>query len=193
MVRQVTIWVLLFFQAGLALLAAFYIIRLLLVLINFKKATLPYVPSSGRVKRMMIMSGLLTDADVIVDLGSGTGELLSIAKRRFPTAQLRGVEKRHALVWLGKLRFAFADEPKPELSAGDMFEHPIDDADAIIGFWITDLMPELLEKFENEAKEGAIIMSNMFSLPDSQVIEHLDTIEDGGARVHVYRKTLSTP
>lgn len=186
---EVLIWTLLGVQATLTLIAAFFIIRLILVLINFKKATLPYVPSSRRVKRMMVMSGLLTDADVIVDLGSGTGELLSIAKSRFPTTRLRGVEKRRGLVILAKLRFAFVDEPKPQVTVGDMFEHPIGDADAIIGFWITDLMPELLEKFEQEAKSGAIIMSNMFSLPESQIIEHIDTLEDGGARVHIYRKT----
>lgn len=182
------IWILLIVQIILIGLATFFLVRLILVLMNFKKATLPYVPSSRRVKRMMVMSGLLTDANVIIDLGSGTGELLSMAKSRFPTTILRGVEKRRGLVWIAKMRFALTTDPKPQIEVGDMFEHPIDDADAIIGFWITDLMPQLLEKFENEAKDGAIIMSNMFSLPASDIIEHIDTLEQGGARVHIYRK-----
>ena len=187
--KTILFWFLIFFQIALTIWLIVIVGRLLLMFTKWKSQKLPFVPSSRKVKRMMILSGVLNDANVIVDLGSGTGDLLAFAKARYPTTFLRGVEKRRELVWFAKARFALTTkEPRPMVYHGDLFTHPIDDADAIIGFWITDLMPDLLKKFEKECKEGCIIVSNTFSLPTSSIIEHIDTVQEGKTKVHIYRK-----
>lgn len=189
MFQPLLFWFIIVIQVLLIVWLCVMVIRLLLMFTKWKDQKLPFVPSSRKVKRMMVLSSVLDNADVIVDLGSGTGALLSMVRSRYPTSRLRGVEKRRDLVWISRARFAFTtSEPRPKIHHGDMFNHNIDDADAIIGYWITDLMPDLLKKFEKECKEGCIIMSNTFSFPPSDQIEYLDTIEQGKTKVHVYRK-----
>lgn len=165
------------------------IILRLLAMILYVRSPLPFVPTHRSAIRAIVRSGLLSDRRRIVDLGCGWGTLLAMIRRAVPDAQVRGVELRPFLIQLARWRFCFDRNP-PVLIRGDFFQHGIKDADAIVGFWIPDLMPDLLQKFMRECSPGCRIFSVIFALPPHPAFHH-QVIKNHGAVVHVYTKQNS--
>lgn len=163
------------------------IVLRLLAVILYVRHPLPFVPPHHRAIQAIIQSGLLSDRRRVVDLGCGWGTLLAMIRQHVPKAEVRGVELRPFLVQLARWRFWFDPHP-PKIIQGDFFQHSIADADAIVGFWITDLMPNLLQKFARECPPGCRIFSVIFALPPHPAFYH-QVIQDRGAIVHVYTKS----
>lgn len=162
-------------QCILVAFAMHFILRLLLVFIGWNQQ-LPFVPTTNKSIRAIIDDGVVADKQIIIDLGSGTGTMLAQLRKAYPNAQLIGVEQSWWLVLLSRLRF-FGRKNVPQFVHGDMFEYDISEADAVIGFWITSLLPRLQEKFVSELKNDSVVVSNVFEFPEysdfnSRVITH---------------------
>lgn len=183
--RTAILWSLIGIQLILAVFLLRIVVRLSL-LTFFHKQTLPYVPISRQHIALMIQSGALANAKRIVDLGCGDGVLLSGIQKAYPQATYEGVEKSHTLVLAAKLRFALTRRAI-RISQGDMFNYPIGDMDAIIGWWIPDLTPRLTEKFVAEAKPGCVIVSAMFTLPPHPQFA-MQELRKGKHSIFIYRK-----
>ncbi len=182
---SIIIWALIIFQVILTIL----LIRILIYLSKWvfaRPQPLPFIPTSHSVLHSIIESGVLEDKDTIMDLGSGSGTILAYLGKVFPEAKLVGVERSRELVWASRFRFLFWNN-RPKIVRGDMFNHSVKDADAIVGFWIGHLMPMLLRKFEKECKPGCVIVSNRFSLPDSDHFES-KTIPNEKNKIYLYVK-----
>jgi hypothetical protein len=173
-------------QIILIIVMMFIVIRLL-GLILYVRHPLPFVPTHRNAIKAIIQSGILTQREKIVDLGCGWGTLMAMARRHAPRAAVEGVELRSFLVRLARLRFLF-DPMRPTITQGDLFNYSIAHADTIIGFWITDLMPALFQKFLRECSPGCRIVSVIFALPSDPAFEH-QIIQGQGVVVHVYTKT----
>lgn len=159
------LWGLIAIQLVLLLTLTAIIIHVGLVLFGFRQ-WLPYVPTSRRVLRAIVDKGTFDASHTIVDLGCGTGTMLAVLHRAYPQARLIGVEYRRHLVWLARLRFHFSQN-RPTIIHGDMFDYPLQSVNGIIGFWISDFTPRLAKKFVNECQSGTVIVSNLFSLPET--------------------------
>jgi SAM-dependent methyltransferase len=178
------IWLLLLLQGICLGVAVFFLVRLILILFHWKQH-LPFVPSSRRFQRAVIAGGWLKDAQTVVDLGCGTGTLLAAFQTIYPQTQFRGVEYNRFLARLARLRFR--GRKHCTITHGDMFDADISDADVIVGFWISDFMPRLAEKFVKECTPGCLIISNTFSLPDIPGITLLHQEQLKWGKFSVYR------
>jgi trans-aconitate methyltransferase len=136
--------------------------------------------------RLILESGVLTHALTIVDPGCGDGVLLSALAKTYPHAKLTGIEHGFALAMLARMRFALSRR-RVRIIHGDMFTYPLHNADAIVGWWIPDLTPRLVEKFVSECKPGCVIISTMFTLPPHPQL-HMEEKRDGKYSIFIYRK-----
>lgn len=183
---SVVLWFYIIFDIIL-IIALLRIITRLFLLIVYHRQTLPFVPTSGRVARQIAELSLFDNKPVVVDLGSGTGTVLAKLHARRPLVDYFGVEQNWILVWLARLRFLL-NWHRPTIVQGDMFTYPITTADVIVGFWIADLAPGLLKKFEQEAKTGCMIVSVVFALPASARVQLKQTHTFARTKVHIYEK-----
>lgn len=159
------LWIVVAIQLVLVVALLLLIIRLFIVLF-FSHRHLPFLPSSRRVVNAMLAAPVWAGAKVVMDLGSGTGTLLARIRSRYPTVKCIGVEHSFLLVVLSRLRFLFFRH-RPQIVHSSFFDPSVVEADVIVGFWITEFMPQLLKKFEEECRPGTIILSNLFRLPPS--------------------------
>lgn len=146
------------------------IIRLYRFLILQQKGYLPYVRTSGLVAAKIMKSGVLDGKQKIVDLGCGNGVFLKAVQKKCPSAELVGVEHGWLLVQQARLRFFLRrglGYQRVKIVHGDMFKFDVSEFDGIVGFWVTDFMPRLLEKFQKETRKDVVILSNLFRLPEN--------------------------
>lgn len=166
--------------------AIHFILRLFLVFFGWNQQ-LPYVPTTTKAVKAIIDEGVLEGRDTIIDLGSGTGTMLAQLRKAYPNAQLIGVEHSWLLVLLSQIRF-IGRRNKPQFIHGDMFKQDISGADAVVGFWITSLLPRLQEKFVEELQSGRIIVSNVFEFPEHERFEERKVMFSKKGKFFVYTK-----
>lgn len=183
---NIVLWLYIIFELIL-IIALLRIITRLFLLIVFQKQTLPFVPTNSRVAKQIAALALFDHKVKVVDLGSGTGTLLAKLHAKRPLVEYVGVEQSWLLVWLTRLRF-LGNWHRPSIVQGDMFAYPIQTADVIVGFWISDLTPDLVKKFEQEAKVGCIIVSVLFALPASARVQLQETHTFARTKVYIYEK-----
>lgn len=183
--HSVLIWLIIIVQIILLLLMARILFHIVPVIFSLH-TQLPYVPSHKNVVRKIVQLDVLNSKHKIVDLGSGLGWLLVTLAKHYSETQFYGVELRKIFFWLSKF-YTFGFRQRIHLTHGDMFNYPIHDADAIVGFWVPSLMPKLLEKFQNECKSDCVIISNMFQLPENTTFSE-QVIRVDKEKFYVYRR-----
>lgn len=130
---------------------------------------LPWLPTSPRRVNAVLDAlrpQLVKPGCTFVDLGAGDGVAVIEAAKRGMVA--RGVELNPSLVLLSHinaLRAGFQVYRRCSFRWGDLFKHPVADADVIMVFGVVPLMPRIASKLDAEAKPGTVVMSHKFALP----------------------------
>lgn len=100
------------------------------------------------------------------DLGSGDGESVLAAASAGWNAT--GIELNYTLWGISSLRRMFAHtsiRSKCNFILGDMWQYNIRDADAVMIFGVTPLMPRVAKKIVMECKPGTYVLSYRFRVP----------------------------
>lgn len=103
---------------------------------------------------------------VIMDLGSGRGTLTRAMAKAMPGSRITGVEiapLRHARARIVQM---LCDPRNLSYQKTDFFTCDIAAADAIILYLRVNMMNAISRKLLNEARPGALIISNAFPLPE---------------------------
>lgn len=182
-------WIIYCYLAILLLFCLYLVIVILriLPLIIYVHQPLPFVPIPNRAAKELAQLPQLQSANTIVDLGCGTGTLLSALHRYHPTAQLTGVEHKASLLRWAKWRVIFWKK-QPTFICGDMFKYDLSQVDAVVGFWIPKLIPKITEHFLQQARPSAVLVSYLFPIKSSALIE--TTKQVGKHKIFIYRKKV---
>lgn len=124
----------------------------------------PYAPTKSSRMAAIFTFAEARPGDVLVDLGSGNGAVLIAAAERGIRA--RGVEINPFWVWYS--RFRIKSRGLGHLATvvrGDMFTHPVNDANILFLFLVPPAMAILSERLRREAMHGTRIIANRFPLP----------------------------
>ena len=146
-----------------------------------------WVPSPPEVIAAMLELAAVTPTDVLYDLGSGEGEIVIEAARRYGVRAV-GVELDHERV---------ANAEKNAIAAGvtdrvtfverNLFEIDIGDATVVTLYLFPDLMRRLKPKLLRELRPGTRIVSHDFALPDWTPERTVEVPVDRNRRVYLWR------
>lgn len=123
----------------------------------------PFVPSPRAVAEAMMGLAKVQPGELVIDLGSGHGEILFSAARS--GARARGYERSWILGIITKLRQLWNTRGRSiEVVRRDLFTADIHDADVVTCYIFPKAMAQLRIKFEAELKPGARIVSATFPI-----------------------------
>ena len=130
----------------------------------------------------------------LIDLGSGTGSIVRAATRVGGFGRSSGYEINPWLYRLSAL--ASLGRPNERLHLVSLWDAPLDDADVVVVYGYPSFIARLGAKLAAELREGAVVVSNAYAIPESVVGLHLmDEIAvetppwdpDGSSSLWLYR------
>lgn len=120
----------------------------------------------------------------VMDLGSGTGSVLSGLRRRCPGAYVVGVEQAW-LPWLVS-RLRLVGDHQAEVRRGDLWSASLSEADVVYAFLSPVPMSRLWQKAREEMRPGTLFVSNTFAVPGVQPDRIIDVDNHIGSRLFVW-------
>lgn len=124
----------------------------------------PLVWSPKKAIRMALDAAKVPRGATFVDIGAGTGRMIAIAAKEYGLHAI-GYELSPPWLAAGWLYLFFKRARGAELRFANAFAQDLSQADVVFCFLSVGAMKVLKEKFENELKSGAIVISYSFSLP----------------------------
>lgn len=144
----------------------FFIALLLIVLVSIVVYSLRYgitpTPTSLTVQQSIkCILPHLPENSIILDLGSGWGNLVLFLHRCYPECQIYGYEISPLPYLVSKL---WVGHPKIKLFRKDFFETEIRSADLVVCYLYPAAMERLKTKFKSELRPGTYVLTHTFSL-----------------------------
>jgi precorrin-6B methylase 2 len=172
---------------GLQLAPGWYLAGFLLLLAIFWRTDQSRVPLylSNRATSRAVLDLLPKAPGRIIDLGCGTGSLLSRLARARPDCRFVGIE--HApLPWL-IARLRTLGLPNVTIRQGDFWPESLAGYDFVYAFLSPAPMSRLWEKACAEMPPGALLVSNSFDVPGVSALQEVHVGDRRGTRLHCYR------
>lgn len=130
--------------------------------------------------------------DRVYDLGVGTGRILAIASQDFH-ARIYGFELSPLLYFYSKLKLLIKGVNTEGLKRKNFFNCDLSTADVIYCFLSIADLSRLKNKFENELKEGAWIVSYGFPIEIWETEKIFDFNDPGKMYLYKIRKKQNKP
>ncbi|XZG69154.1 class I SAM-dependent methyltransferase [Chitinibacteraceae bacterium HSL-7] len=121
----------------------------------------------------------------VVDLGAGTGTVVAWLARYRPDVRACGVEAAWLPWLLGRVRLA--GRPVCWLR-GDLFAHDLTGYDVVYAYLSPAAMPDVWHKFSQEAKPGALLVSNSFAVPGVDAEQSIDVGDWKGGELLLWHR-----
>lgn len=145
-----------------------------------------WVPSPPEVITAMLALAEVAPTDVVYDLGSGEGEIVIEAARRYGVRAV-GVElDAERIENAAKNAAAAGVQDRVTFIEGDLFEIDIGEATVVTLYLFPELMERLLPKLLRELRPGTRIVSHDFRLPDWPPETTIEVPLDRIRRVHLW-------
>ena len=145
-----------------------------------------WVPSPPEVIAAMLELAAVAPGDVVYDLGSGEGEIVIEAARRYGVRAV-GVELDHERVENAeKNAVAAGVADRVTFIERDLFEVDIGEATVVTLYLFPRLMQRLRPKLLRELRPGTRIVSHDFGLPDWPPDRTVDVRLDRVRRVYLW-------
>ncbi len=125
------------------------------------------------------------DALQVVDLGSGTGSFVAHLARLRPDWRVEGVESAPLPFLLSHWRTRKLTNAA--ISRGDLWSHPLGDADIVYAFLSPVPMADLWRKARREMKPGSWLVSNSFEIPALAATELIRVGDRRDTHLYCYR------
>jgi precorrin-6B methylase 2 len=133
----------------------------------------PFLPSSNKAVKTMMLIADIKPGQIIYDLGSGNGKILLAATK--VGAKAIGIEIHPILVWWSRFLSYLSKVPIKVIRAS-FWDINVSNADCIFIFGIKSKMPKLQQKIIQETRPGTKIVSNTFTFANWQYIQKNDSI-----------------
>lgn len=148
---------------------------------------IPPVPTSARVRAVMLRVLPPRIEGTIFELGSGWGTLAFPLARRYPECRVMAYEVS-PLPWLvSRLRLALSPLPNLVLNRANFDTAPLGEASLVVCYLFPGAMAKLKTRFGNELATGTMVLSNTFAVPGWQPAVELAADDLYGSKVYLYR------
>lgn len=170
-----TLFLFLILNVLLLAAAAAYVVFLAWTLVIAAYKGSPYAPTKDDRMDALFALADARPGELLVDLGSGNGAVLLAAAARGIRA--RGVEINPFWVWYSRWRIRRHGMSRlATVVRGDMFTHPVADADIVFLFLVPGAMARLAPRLRREVRPAARIIANRFPLPGWTPVRERDKL-----------------
>ena len=171
------------------ILILFPILCALAILHSTIKHGISPMPSSHKVQPVILrLLKKYNSGKIIYDLGSGWGNLVLAISNANPKYRIIGIEHSFVPYLFSQLFRLISGDKRSWFRYKDFFTVDLKDADIVVCYLCTDLMTKLKMKFEQELKEGTVVISSTFAVPGWEPIE-IVTVDDWyRSKIYVYKR-----
>lgn len=143
----------------------------------------PYVPTPRIIADGMIALARLQGAEVVYDLGAGTGSIIRRAAEKYPQIHAVGIELSPP-VWLAG--WFLSRSRAVRFICKSVFAENLSEAEVIFLYMLPKMMERLEEKFDQELKPGTVVVSHAFPFARKKPAEEI-RIAHGQRNVPLFR------
>lgn len=176
--------------AFFATLIVIFWIWLSVVVWTLKNGISP-MPTSEKVKGKVIASIPPETQGIILDLGSGWGNIAIHIGKLFPHCQVIGYETSPIPYYASRLWAFYSRASNVRFLRKNIFDSYLGQANLVYCYLFPAAMKKLSKKFAEELKPGTIVISNTFSLPGWEPLKVLEVKDLYNTRIYVYIKSTS--
>jgi cyclopropane fatty-acyl-phospholipid synthase-like methyltransferase len=131
----------------------------------------------------MLTLASVRPGELVYDLGSGDGRVLTMAARQFG-ARAIGIEiDPLRCLWSRTVLLLMGLAGKAQVVRGDLFDQDLAPADVVTCYLLQGTNDRLAEKLSRELRPGARVVSNTFTFPGLTL-----TGEDENHKLYLYTK-----
>lgn len=145
------------------------------------------MPTSGKVRKIILDASLKASQGTIFELGSGWGTLLLPLAKGHPRCRVIGYETSPIPYYVSKVRGMISGSDNLKVVRSDFFHEPLHEAALIVCYLYPGAMKMLKQKFDEELKPGTLVISNTFSIPGWEPLEVHVADDMYRTKVYVYR------
>ena len=139
------------------------IVLMFFILLFFSlKNGVPPIPTSSEVRKVLISFLPDLKEGVVVELGSGWGNLIFPLSKKYNNCQIIGYENS-LIPYVFSFLINYASNLK--IVRKNFFETSLQGVDLVVCYLVSKKLEKLKVKFEEELKPGAKIISHTFSIP----------------------------
>lgn len=161
---------------------------------SFVKTDTPFIRTPNSVLPYVLKALDLKDDSVVYDLGSGDARLLYFLRKNNSKAEFVGIEK-FIFPYVLSLTRKYLNKTKGiedvKIIKKDFYDHNYSDATHLVMYLYPNVMDDILKKFDEEIKEGTILVSVAFKFTNKQPIAEIDMERFGGydnaRKLYIYR------
>jgi len=141
------------------------------------------MPTSEKVKRALM--DVLPDLEdgVIIDLGSGWGNLIFPLASRYQDCHIFGYENSPIPFWFSSL---LNHKKNLKIRKANFFDISLQDADMVICYLFPKGMEKLKEKLEKELKPGTHVVSHTFAIPEWEPKTVIEVSDLHHSKIYLY-------
>ncbi|CRX38745.1 Conserved putative membrane protein [Estrella lausannensis] len=149
------------------------------------------MPTTDKARKKVLSSIPHETQGVVVDLGSGWGNMVTQLAKLLPHCQVVGYETSPIPFFLSKCWKKFERLSNLQLKRMNFFEASLKDVSLVYCYLYPAAMERLKKKFEEELKPGTVVISNTFAVPGWEPVQILQLADIYHTRIYVYVKNNS--
>jgi hypothetical protein len=159
------------------ILLVFFLIMLFFLIVQFYNIAFrgfaPFIPTRGKVIKKILDELKIAGEATVYELGCGQAGFLRATRKKYPQANLIGVEYSFLPYLIGQIQNSLVGS-KIKFIKSNFLKVDLKAADAIYCFLSIQSMADLAKKFQAECKPGTQVVSYCFTLPGYQAEKVLE-------------------
>lgn len=163
-------------------LTTLFLILFLLLVYTLRNGISP-MPTSEKVRRVLLEQLPKTQEGTIFELGSGWGSLAFPLSKKYRNCQVIAYENSPVPYLFSAL---LNHAPNLKIMWQDFFEKSLQDASMVVCYLFPKGMERLKAKFEKELRPGTLIVSHTFAIPGWEPKEVIETDDLYASKIYFY-------
>lgn len=157
-------------------------ILLLLIFYSMKNGISP-MPTSEKMKRALMEVLPDIERGIIIDLGSGWGNLVFPLALKYQGCHIFGYENSPIPYWFSSL---INHKKNLKIFRADFYKISLHDADLVMCYLFPKGMEKLKEKLQEELKPGAHVVSHTFAIPEWEPKTVIEVSDLHHSKIYLY-------
>lgn len=160
------------------------VILFLLLFFTLKNGISP-MPTSHKVRKFLFSHLPELKDGLVVDLGSGWGNLVFPLSKKYKNCEVIGYENSPIPYFFSSL---LNHAPNVTIKRENFLDRPLNEADLVVCYLFPKGMEKLKSKLEKELKTGSQVVSHTFAVPGWQPTKVIEADDLHYTKIYFYQR-----